>query len=216
MKTKIFNKTALVEANQRAIAAGLRAIEPSRLEQMPDDMRYPVVFTLPWERPGWVRCQIGTATTPTGEDYQPVWLDVPTDLYEGMAVIDVPPAVNESGQATDDFQHRAKLAEGIANGFGFDWSLKSLEKVDSMLHAAKGWKKTSKEILANALGCYVGEVLIRETGARWCAEWLEVPADSGNITANPFMRCWKRIEDGSASGVTQWAAVLVATKNQKT
>ena len=216
MKTKIFDKAVLVEANQQALAAGLRAIEPSRLEQMPDDMRFPVVFTLPWERHGWVRCQIGTATTSTGEDYQQVWLDVPSGLYEGLTDIDVPVAEGASGQTTDDFQHRAKLAEGIANEFGFDWSLKSLEKVDSMLHAAKGWKKTSKEILANALGCYVGELLIRKTGARWCADWLEVPAESGNITANPFMRCWKRIEDGATSGVTTWAAVLVAMKNQKT
>jgi hypothetical protein len=92
MKTeqyKYLTKAELQEANRLAIKAGGRAIEPDYLERLPDAHRFPVFFALPWERHGWVRCQIGTATDTAAHDYMPVWLDVPNAFYDHLASITV-------------------------------------------------------------------------------------------------------------------------------
>jgi hypothetical protein len=90
MKVRVLYKGEMMASNRRAIKAGCRAIEPEYIEQLPDDLRHPIFFTLPWERHGWVRCQVGTATSPTADNYMPVWLDVPRDIYDHLSVIEVP------------------------------------------------------------------------------------------------------------------------------
>lgn len=65
-KIKYLTKGELEEANRLAIKARCTAIETTYLEELPDACRYPVLFTLPWERHGWVRCQIGTARNKSG------------------------------------------------------------------------------------------------------------------------------------------------------
>lgn len=88
MKVKCFTKSELRLANNCAIKGKCNAIDPERIKQLPNDLLYPVVFALPWERHGWVRCQVGTATMRTGGDYEPVCLDVPTGVFEGLQVMD--------------------------------------------------------------------------------------------------------------------------------
>lgn len=87
---RYFTKGELEEANRRAIKAGFRAVEATYLKQLPDACRYPVVFTLPWERHGWVRCQIGTARNKSAEQYTLIVLDVPHEIFENLASIEVP------------------------------------------------------------------------------------------------------------------------------
>ena len=50
------------------------------------------------------------------------------------------------------------IANAVAEEHGLDFSLKSLDKVDALLHQAKQQKKKEKEMLAEVLGYYVGEV----------------------------------------------------------
>ena len=69
---------------------GGRAIESEYIKKLPGNCKYPVVFTLPWERQGWVRCEIGTALSGSGEGYVPVWLDVPRDIYDNLGTFEVP------------------------------------------------------------------------------------------------------------------------------
>ncbi|MDY0170316.1 MAG: hypothetical protein RBS80_27475, partial [Thermoguttaceae bacterium] len=83
-------KGELKEANRRSKESAGRWIDPEYVERLPDDLRYPIFFTLPWERHGWVRCQVGTATVANGEDYVPVWLDVPQSMYENLGEVEVP------------------------------------------------------------------------------------------------------------------------------
>jgi hypothetical protein len=86
---KFLTKAQLERANKRAIKAGCNAIEPTYVDQLPDGVRFPIFFCLPWERHGWVRCQIGTAQDKVGHDYIPVWLDVPNDIYDDLASVNV-------------------------------------------------------------------------------------------------------------------------------
>ena len=112
------------------------------------------------------------------------------------------------------------IAKQTAETFELDFSVKSLEEVDSMLDDAKNWKQKTKDMLVIATGCYIGGILIRETGGRWCNEeeytpplsnaWIEIPSKSGTVTANPFVRCQKRIRNGKADGVAVWTKFLVA------
>ena len=110
------------------------------------------------------------------------------------------------------------VAKHVAEEFGLNFSDESLEAVDSVLDNVKDWR--SCKMLVMSLGCYVGEILIREAGGRWCSEeeftpplsnaWIEIPTESCTVTANPFVRCLKRIKNGKADGVAVWAKFVMA------
>lgn len=115
-------------------------------------------------------------------------------------------------------------AKCIAKEFRLDFSNESLEAVDCILDCVKDWR--SSKMLVMSLGCYVGEILIRETGGRWCAAadyegplwttWVEVPADSGTVKADPFVRCRKRLKNGKADNVAVWAKLVMAMHKKPT
>jgi hypothetical protein len=86
---KFLTKAELKRANKQAIKAGCNAIEPSYIEGLPDGLRCPVFFVMPWERHGWVRCQIGTASDKAGHDYTPLWIDVPNAIYDNLGCVKV-------------------------------------------------------------------------------------------------------------------------------
>jgi hypothetical protein len=116
------------------------------------------------------------------------------------------------------------VANHVAEEFGLNFTVQSLETVDSVLDNVKDWmkdwSKAGKNMIVISLGCYVGEILIREMGGRWCSEeeftpplsnaWIEIPSESRTITANPFIRCQKRFKNGKADGVAVWAKLLLA------
>ena len=97
MKSELryFMKGELQEANRQAIRSGCRAVEPEYIEGLPDNLRYPVFFVLPWERHGWVRCQVGTGRL--GGEYTPLFLDVPQGIYENLDVVEVLDWIDENG-----------------------------------------------------------------------------------------------------------------------
>ena len=79
---KYFDKTELAVSNRQAIESCCTAIDQDYMERLPDDL-YPIYSTLPSERDGWVRCQVGTATA--GEE---MCMDVPQAIYEGLSFIE--------------------------------------------------------------------------------------------------------------------------------
>jgi hypothetical protein len=89
-KVKYFTKSQLMEANRQAIKAGCNAITPEFIASLPDGLKYPIFFRLPWERHGWVRCQVGAATSMPPRDFTPLWFDVPQGIYENLDTVDVP------------------------------------------------------------------------------------------------------------------------------
>lgn len=86
---RCLTKSELKEANRQAIKAGCRAIDPAYAERLPDRHRYPVLFTIPWERHDWVRCHVGTATSIQADDYTPVLIDVPKAIYGNLISVEV-------------------------------------------------------------------------------------------------------------------------------
>ena len=85
---RYFTKVELKKANRQAIEAGGRAIEPEYVDGLSDTFRYPIFFAMPWERHGWVRCQVGTGVP--GHDYTPLFIDVPQEMYEKLGAIEMP------------------------------------------------------------------------------------------------------------------------------
>lgn len=90
LRIKYLSKCELEQANRRASKGDGRSIDPEYVEKLPENCRYPIFVALPWERQGWVRCQIGTSTTAKAEDYVPVWLDVPQFLYDNLCEFTIP------------------------------------------------------------------------------------------------------------------------------
>jgi hypothetical protein len=88
-KIRYLTKGELQEANRQALNGGGRAVAPEYIQGLPDNFRYPVFFTIPWERHGWVRCQVGTGASPAVDDYTPIVIDVPNAIYENLGVVEV-------------------------------------------------------------------------------------------------------------------------------
>ncbi len=80
---KYFDKSELAESNRQAIESCCTAIDPDYMERLPRDDVYPIYSTLPCERDGWVRCQIGTGMA--GEE---LCMDVPQAIYENLSSIE--------------------------------------------------------------------------------------------------------------------------------
>jgi len=66
------------------------------------------------------------------------------------------------------------------------------------------------------MGCYVGEVLVRQARALWTVQeetqnvfGSPLVLRVGNAQASPITRCFKRMKDDS-DGVEAWGRVLVA------
>jgi hypothetical protein len=91
---RYLSKGELKEANRRAVKTGCRAVDPEYIEGLADNLRYPIFFELPWERHGWVRCQIGTGD-PATEEYVPVFVDVPRIIYDNLGVVEVPESAEQ-------------------------------------------------------------------------------------------------------------------------
>jgi hypothetical protein len=88
---RYFTKVELQEANRQAIEAGCRAVKPEYVDVLSADLKFPIFLEFPFERHGWVRCQIGTGIP--GKEYTPLFIDVPQAIYDNLGVVDVP--VNE-------------------------------------------------------------------------------------------------------------------------
>lgn len=88
-EVRYLTKKRLVEVSEKAFAHGCNALKPESLDGLPERLKYPVVKTLPWERSGWVRCLVGTATRLPADDYQCVSLDLPEDMFLDLPTMDV-------------------------------------------------------------------------------------------------------------------------------
>lgn len=84
MEMKFLTLEEFQEANRRAIRAKCNSIDSEYVKTLPGHFRYPIFFTLPYERQGWVRCQVGTCVSGTESDYVPCLLDVPQDIFDGL------------------------------------------------------------------------------------------------------------------------------------
>ncbi len=111
-------------------------------------------------------------------------------------------------------------AERARQEFGLDYSLESLRRVDEMLASLDDSGDNLAGKAAFMMGCYVGEVIVREAGARWIVDEekknvfgsalvLECGTPDDAIQASPIARCFKRLKNDS-DGVEAWGRVVTA------
>ena len=88
-KIKYFTKDTLILANRAAVATKRnRSLYEERLKELPDDLKYPVGFTM-LHNDCEMRVQITLARSVDGP-YGEVWLDIPFDTYNGLPEVEVP------------------------------------------------------------------------------------------------------------------------------
>lgn len=87
MEFKYLSWGDLDHANRRAKRAKCNSIDPEYVLGLPKEFRYPIFFTLPYERQGWVRCQVGTGVSGAASDYVPCLLDVPQDIFDHLGIV---------------------------------------------------------------------------------------------------------------------------------
>lgn len=105
-------------------------------------------------------------------------------------------------------------------GYDLDYSPASLQRVDEMVDKfrASGHSLPRAESALFALGCYVGEVMVRNAGARWCTR-EEVGAEktcsfpiliqmSPTQTCNPIGKVYKRMSNGAEDSVVDLYGVV--------
>ena len=108
---------------------------------------------------------------------------VPALLARLEAVADMRQSIKAQANftGTDIYTEMAgKIADAVAKEHSLDFSLKSLEKVDSLLHGAKQRTEKEKKRLAESLGYYVGEVFIVDR-ENWTTTLSRIPGRIGPI-----------------------------------
>ena len=127
---------------------------------------------------------------------------------------------------TDVMKAYAQDAEGLAlkEGVSLDYTEKSLEDVDAILHQIAGNgvvpPKTPDEeeqlwTLAKVYGGYLGEVVIRNLGGNW--EMADNPDGSARVILRcqgvqmfPLEKVYKRLAEDQFSGVSGYCRALRA------
>lgn len=109
-----------------------------------------------------------------------------------------------------------------------DYSPESLQLVDDQLTQFENEGVTSGEIAETLFyfGCYVGEVFVRNLGARWVrtaesgmaklTPWPMVLAMSNGDYWNPIGKVFKRVDEGEAESVAYLYEVASAGKRLRT
>jgi hypothetical protein len=125
----------------------------------------------------------------------------------------------DNNQPEDVIGEARSIAEKAGEKFDLDFSLESLRRVDALLGELGDCGDPGDDFAGKAaymMGCYVGEVLVRQAGAEWVFEedkkemfgsplFLRV----GQIQASPMSRCFKRMKSDS-DGVEGWGRLLAA------
>lgn len=118
-----------------------------------------------------------------------------------------------------------KLVETVAklDGITLDYSVESLQAVDSRILAFRDQGATSKQMPETLFmfGCYLGEVLTRRLGGKWFAPneqaaglaVLAVELDIG-LHVNPIGKVFKLLENG-AEDSTAWLYTVLAEEKAK-
>lgn len=122
----------------------------------------------------------------------------------------------------DNNEHEERIiqaqdaAEKTRQEFDLDYSLDSLRRVDELLASLGDCEDDLAGEAAYMMGCYVGEVLVRQTGGEWAVEEDKKQVfgsplflRAGHIQASPITRCFKRMKSDS-DGVEVWGRLLVA------
>lgn len=114
-------------------------------------------------------------------------------------------------------------------GVELDYSVESLGRVDELLEdfPNRGYEVSEIGDKVRAFGFYVGEVLVRQTGAKWRAiagdAFLEEHFDPGlrfvvdlkTTIANPIGKVWKRLENGVEDSLLGFARNALAFHAQR-
>jgi hypothetical protein len=107
-------------------------------------------------------------------------------------------------------------AEKTRQEFNLDYSLDSLRRVDELLASLGDCGDDLAGEAAYMMGCYVGEVLVRQAGGEWTVDedkkqvfGSPLLLRAGHIQASPITRCFKRMKSDS-DGVEAWGRLLVA------
>jgi len=123
----------------------------------------------------------------------------------------------------ENAQGYAEMAVGAVKNFDkldLDYSVKSLEIVDNILHRFHKEGAAADKIggILFAFGCYAGEVLIRNFGGKWRKEEetamkglagffivVELPNDK---ICNPIGKVFKIVQDGETNGLSYFYHVF--------
>lgn len=107
-------------------------------------------------------------------------------------------------------------AERARQEFGLDYSLESLRRVDALLGELGDCGDDLAGRAAYMMGCYVGEVLVRQTGVEWVVEeemkemfGSPIFLQAGDIQVSPITRCYRRLKSDS-DGVEVWGRITLA------
>lgn len=110
-----------------------------------------------------------------------------------------------------------RAAEGAVflmrvEGYGLDYSVRSLDMIDTRIGHLRQEGETSDSMPATmtALGIYVGEVIRRFLGfGRWVQDAEGYRREVGSLLANPISKCMKRLDNGCEDSVKAFAEAIM-------
>jgi len=100
-------------------------------------------------------------------------------------------------------------------GSDLDYSLDSLKSVDDAIEQICSYDTDKKQVIKPliALGCYVGEVIIRNFKGEWADEidtnGLPVGLKVGNVTLQPIRKVFRKYKEGEEHNIHHYVVISV-------
>ncbi len=101
-----------------------------------------------------------------------------------------------------------------ADGGLLDFSLASLEQLDRLIRRDVAPKPAEPEMLAEVIGAYLGETIVRRLGGRWLEEGGQPRVELGGLLLDPLRRAFLRVTEGEGRSVAAYFRAIEAAKER--
>lgn len=91
-----------------------------------------------------------------------------------------------------------------ADGGLLDFSLASLEQLDNLISRDVAHEPADPEMLAEVIGAYVGETIVRRLGGTWRDEGGQPRVELGDLLLDPLRRAFLRVSEGETRSLARY------------
>ena len=106
---------------------------------------------------------------------------------------------------------QVRAAREAGGGF-LDFSASSLAELDGLISRDVAKEPKDPDMLAEVIGAYVGETLVRRLGATWIEEDGSPVLRLGEIRLDPLRRAYLRVTEGEARSLMVYFDAAAAAK----
>jgi len=101
-----------------------------------------------------------------------------------------------------------------ADGGLLDFSLASLEQLDALIRRDVAPQPAEPEMLAEVIGAYLGETIVRRLGGLWREEGGQPTLELDGLRLDPLRRAFLRVTEGEGRSLAAYFRAVQAAKEK--